>query len=408
MEQEEANMPNDDRPDRVDGAGPLNGLLVIDLSRALAGPHAGMILGDLGARVIKVEAPGRGDDTRGWGPPFVETAHNPESTYFLSCNRNKESIALDLKDPADRGILDAMIGAADVLIENFRPGTMSRLGYGVERLTELNPRLVSLSISGFGHDGPEGGRAGYDQIAQGEAGIMSLTGPGADSPQRVGVPIGDLLAGIYGVVGILAALLERSRTDSGQAVRTSLLAALVGVHAFEGTRWTVAGQVGAAGGNHHPSISPYGLFRCKDGAVQIAVGSQGLWERFAEGFELDVDDPRFAVNGDRVAHRAELTAVIEARFAETTGDRLLEQLERLGIPSGRVRRIDEVYEWEQTRTQGLVVDVGHTTLGRIELPGPTLRFFDGTDRERTKRGHRAPPVLDEHGAALRNEFGVRQ
>ena len=238
-------------------SGPLDGVLVVDLTRALAGPHAAMMLGDLGARVIKVESPGSGDDTRGWGPPFVQPeGGDRESTYFLSTNKNKESITLDLKDDADKAVLTELLRRADVLLENFRPGTLARLGFGTDVLAELNPRLVTLAISGFGHDGPEGGRAGYDQIAQGEGGLMSLTGSGPDDPQRVGVPIGDLLAGMYGAYGVLAALLERERTGRGQVVRTSLLAAIVGVHAFQGTAWTVAGKVGRAQGNHHPSIAP--------------------------------------------------------------------------------------------------------------------------------------------------------
>ena len=265
-------------------SGPLADVLVVDLSRALAGPHATMMLGDLGARVIKVETPNGGDDTRGWGPPFVGPEDDRQSTYFLSANRNKESIALDLKADADREVLLQLVDRADVLVENFRTGVLERLGLGIESLLERNPRLVVLSITGFGHDGPEGGRAGYDQIAQGEAGLMSLTGSGPDDPQRVGVPIGDLLAGMYGAYGVLAALLERSTTGRGQVVRTSLLSAVVGVHAFQGTRWTVAGEVGRAQGNHHPSISPYGLFHCRDGAVQIAVGSEGLWKRLCDRF----------------------------------------------------------------------------------------------------------------------------
>jgi crotonobetainyl-CoA:carnitine CoA-transferase CaiB-like acyl-CoA transferase len=223
--------------------GPLAGLVVLDLTRALSGPHAAMMMGDLGARVIKVEAPGTGDDTRGWGPPFVtpDPAHpgaaprdaqpdpaHPgaaprESTYFLSCNRNKESIAVDLKSDDGRAVLVRLVERADVLLENFRPGVLERLGFPLAELHRINPRLVVLSISGFGHDGPEGGRAGYDQIAQGEGGLMSLTGPGPEEPQRVGVPIGDLLAGMYAAFGVLAALLERERTGRGQLVITSLL-----------------------------------------------------------------------------------------------------------------------------------------------------------------------------------------
>ncbi len=390
----------------MSGVGPLAGLTVVDLSRALAGPHAGMVLGDLGARVIKVEVPDGGDDTRGWGPPFVGEAGARESTYFLSCNRNKESIALDLKADGDREVLESMLRTADVLVENFRPGTMDRLGYSDRVLGALNPGLVILSISGFGHDGPEGSRAGYDQIAQGEAGLMSLTGASPDEPQRVGVPIGDLLAGITGLVGVLAALVERASTGRGQVVRTSLLASIVGVHAFEGTRWTVAGGVGKAAGNHHPSIAPYGLFRCRGGAVQISVGSASLWERFAVGFGIDPADARFAQNADRVAHREELIAVIEAAFAAHEPEPLLHRLGELGIPAGRVRSIDEVYEWAQTRSQRLIVPVEHRSLGRIELPGSPLRFFALDGEETTRIEHAPPPLLDEHGDRLRAEFAA--
>ena len=219
-----------------------------------------------------------------------------QSTYFLSANRNKESITLDLKDAGGQAVLLQLVDRADVLVENFRTGVLERLGLGFEALHERNPRLVVLSVTGFGHDGPEGGRAGYDQIAQGEAGLMSLTGSGPDDPQRVGVPIADLLAGMYGAYGVLAALHERDRTGEGTVVRTSLLAATVGVHAFQGTRWTVAGEVGQAQGNHHPSIWPYGLFHCRDGSVQIAVGSEGLWRRFCEGFGVDPTTEGLATN----------------------------------------------------------------------------------------------------------------
>ncbi|GAA2009156.1 formyl-CoA transferase [Nakamurella flavida] len=385
-------------------AGPLAGLVVVDLSRALAGPHASMVLGDLGARVIKVETPGTGDDTRGWGPPFVrpdDPAASAESTYFLSCNRNKESIVLDLKSDDGRSTLGALLERADVLVENFRPGVLDRLGFGTDRLTALNPELITLSISGFGHDGPEGGRAGYDQIAQGEAGLMSLTGSGPDDPQRVGVPVGDLLAGLYGVVGVLAALVERATTRRGQRVRTSLLGGIVGVHAFEGTRWTVAGQVGHAQGNHHPSICPYGLFRCADGSVQIAVGSETLWRRFCTEFDLDPDAAGLATNPDRVEHRAQVIALVEAAFADQDSTPLLARLDAAGIPAGKVRTLGEVYEWEQTRSQHLLVDVEHETLGTTTLPGSPLRFFDGADVETTKLDHRAPPVLDGDGDAVR-------
>ena len=382
-------------------SGPLEGLLVVDLSRALAGPHATMMLGDLGARVIKVEEPGHGDDARGWGPPFVGDPDAPVSTYFLSANRNKESIALDLKDDADHKALLELVDRADVLVENFRTGVLERLGLGIESLHARNPGLVVLSITGFGHDGPETGRAGYDQIAQGEAGLMSLTGSGPDDPQRVGVPIADLLAGMYGAYGVVAALHERDRTGMGTVVRTSLLAALVGVHAFQGTRWTVAGEVGRAQGNQHPSIAPYGLYRCRNGSVQIAVGSEGLWRRFCKAFDLDPLAEGVATNPERVANQARTTALVEEAFADRDAEALLAELAEAGVPAGKVRTLDEVYEWDQALSQGLLVDVEHSLLGQISLPGPALRLFDTDGRETTRRDHAGPPVLDEHGASIR-------
>jgi crotonobetainyl-CoA:carnitine CoA-transferase CaiB-like acyl-CoA transferase len=386
--------------------GPLTGTLVVDLSRALAGPHATMMFGDLGARVVKVETPRGGDDTRGWGPPFVQPRGSDdeasrESTYFLSANRNKESITLDLKADDDRQVLLDLVRHADVLVENFRTGVLERLGLGIETLHELNPGLVILSITGFGHDGPEGGRAGYDQIAQGEAGLMSLTGSNPDDPQKVGTPIADLLAGMYGAYGVLAALLERARTGVGKVVRTSLLSAVVGVHGFQSTRWTVAGQVGRAQGNHHASIAPYGLFHCADGFVQIAVGSEGLWRRFCAGFDLDPATPGLETNGQRVAERDRLIGIIEGVFAGWKAADLLVRLDEIGVPAGKVRTLDEVYAWEQTRSQGLVIEVEHSTLGRLQLAGPPLRFFDADGREVTRTAHTAPPTLDGDGASVR-------
>jgi crotonobetainyl-CoA:carnitine CoA-transferase CaiB-like acyl-CoA transferase len=383
----------------AESTGPLNGLVVVDLTRALAGPHAAMMLGDLGAEVIKVEKPHGGDDTRGWGPPFVYPVDGDrESTYFLSANRNKRSVTLDLKDDAGKTALEALIRQADVLMENFRPGVLDRLGFTQERMAEINPRLIVLSISGFGHDGPEAGRPGYDQIAQGEAGLMSVTGSSPSDLQCVGVPISDLLAGMYGAFGVLAALHERERTGRGQVVRASLLAAVVGVHAFHGTNWTVAGQVGEANGNSHPSICPYGLFDTADGAVQLAVGSEALWKRFCDGFGLDPAAPGMATNPDRVANYKRVNELIQDTFALYSTDELLAVLDRIGVPAGRIRNIGEVYEWEQTRSQGLLIEVDHDTMGTITLPGPPLRFFDANGTELTRRRHSAPPVLgaDNH------------
>ncbi|NIJ12605.1 crotonobetainyl-CoA:carnitine CoA-transferase CaiB-like acyl-CoA transferase [Saccharomonospora amisosensis] len=378
----------------------LSDVTVLDLTRALAGPHAAMMFGDLGARVIKVETPVTGDDTRWWGPPFVGEGSRRESTYFLSCNRNKESVTAELKSKEGKDFLRRLVARSDVLMENFRPGVLDRLGFPVEKLHELNPGLVIMSITGFGHDGPEGGRAGYDQIAQGEAGLMSMTGPDPSVPTKVGAPIGDVLAGMYGAFGVLAALHERRRTGRGRVVRTSLLAALVGVHAFQGTRYTVAGEVARGMGNHHTSIAPYGLFRTADAPVQVAVGSEALWHAFAPLVGLDVDDERFAANEQRVANRAELTVEIERVFAAHGAEFWLARLAEAGVPAGKVRTLDEVFSWEQTLSQGLLIDVEHPTAGPIRLPGPPLRFDDNThagDREK----HLPPPLLGEHDRSVR-------
>ncbi|GAA3088375.1 CaiB/BaiF CoA transferase family protein [Streptosporangium carneum] len=370
--------------------GALGDIVVLDLSRALTGPHAAQMLGDLGARVIKVEQPGVGDESRGWGPPFVGPDHDI-STYFLAANRNKQSITVDLKSDEGRALVERLVRQSDVLIENFRTGVLDRLGLPVERLHELNPRLIVLSITGFGHDGPEGGRPGYDQIAQGEAGLMSLTGPSPDEPYRVGVPIADLLGGIHGAYGVLAALYERERTGLGKVVRTSLLASVTAVHAYHGTAWTVGGQVPRAGGNHHPSIAPYGAFRCADGMIQIAAGNDTQWRRVAELLDIDPDTPKYATNRQRTAHRAELVADLELALAKHDRAHWLAALAEAGVSAGAIRSVDEVYTWEQTRSQGLVVEVDHPVLGVIELPGPPLRF-DGEPPAR----HTAPPALGQH------------
>ena len=285
-------------------SGPLDDVVVIDLTRALAGPHCGMMLADMGARVIKVETPGHGDESRGWGPPFVGPDDHPVSTYFLSCNRNKESVTLDLKSDDGRDVLTRLVAHADVLLENFRPGVLDRLGFDFERLHELNPGLVVLSISGFGHDGPEGGarRLRPDRPGRGRADVPHRhrrrappAGRGADRR-----PAGRACT---------AHTVSWRRCSSASAPAGAGSCAprcwpsIVGVHAFQGTRWTVAGEVGHAGGNHHPSICPYGLFTCADGMIQLSCGSEGLWRKLAEGFGLDPVAPGFATNRERVANR---------------------------------------------------------------------------------------------------------
>ena len=371
-----------------------------------------MMLGDLGARVIKVESPGAAATTPAAGgrrscSPSTATGSPPTS---CATNRNKESITLDLKDDGDKAVLTELLRRADVLLENFRPGTLDRLGFGTAVLAELNPRLVTLSISGFGHDGPEGGRAGYDQIAQGEAGLMSLTGSGPDDPQRVGVPIGDLLAGMYGAYGVLAALLERERTGRGQVVRTSLLAAIVGVHAFQGTAWTVAGKVGRAQGNHHPSIAPYGLFPAPTAACSSPAATSRCGGSCAPSSASTRRRRAWRPTASGSSTATEVIALLERTFADIAAADLLARLTAAGHPGGQGAHDRRGLRAGTRRcSQGLLVDVEHATLGRLQLPGPPLRFFtpgpDG-ETETTRREHAAPPVLGADGDAIRAEVAA--
>jgi crotonobetainyl-CoA:carnitine CoA-transferase CaiB-like acyl-CoA transferase len=385
-------------------SGPLHGVKVLDLTRILAGPYATMMLADAGAEVLKVERPGTGDDTRGYGPPFVDTPggsggtsgpHDKpagrESVYFLAINRGKRSITLDFKDEGDLARLHDLIRGADVLCENFRPGVMEKLGLSEERLAELNPALVVLSITGFGEGGPEGHRSGFDQIVQGEAGLMSITGPLEGPPSKVGVPISDILAGMFGAYGVVAALVERARTGQGQWVRTSLLAGSVAVHTYQGTRWLVAGDVPGLGSNRHPTIQPYGAFDCADGTLNICVGSEGLWRRFAPLVGIDPDDPRFATNGDRVERVDELEAAMAPALRSASVDEWVRRLGEAGVPAGKVKTMDEVYASPQVDHLGLVETVKHATLGDIRLPGCPI------DYSRTRRDvSLPPPTLGQH------------
>ena len=375
-------------------AAPLGDLLVVDLSRVLAGPYAAMMLGDLGARVIKVERP-EGDDTRQWGPPFVGEEGALESTYFLSTNRNKESIVLDFKDAGDLRVLERLIARADVLIENFRPKVLEKFNLGAERLLELNPRLIVLSITGFGHDGPEADRVGYDQILQGEAGLMSFTGP-SEEPSKVGVPIADILAGMFGAYGVLGALHERGRSGRGQVVRTSLLASAVAVHAFQGTRYLIAGEVPEPIGNRHPTVAPYGAYECSDGIVQIAVGNDVIWARFADLLGLDARDERFITNRERTANSAELDELITGQLRTASVGDWLERFDAAGVPAGEVKSLDQVYASEQVKSQRLIVETEHGTLGPIRTTGAPLRFNRSLAAD-----HRPPPTLGEHSEAIR-------
>jgi crotonobetainyl-CoA:carnitine CoA-transferase CaiB-like acyl-CoA transferase len=377
-------------------AGPLVGVHVLDLARVLAGPYAAMLLGDLGAEVIKVERPGSGDDTRNWGPPFMPAGGGTESTYFLSVNRGKRSVAIDLKDPDERAFVEALVRWADVLIENFRPGVMDRLQLGDDRLAELNPRLVRLSISGFGESGPDSDRVGYDQILQAEGGLMSLTGTAASGGVKVGVPIADVSAGLFGVIGVLGALVERERSGSGQRVSTSLLAAQAGLHTFQAARYLIAGQLPGLSGNHHPTVAPYGVFRAADAPLVIAVGNEDIWRRFAPLIGLDPADSRFATNALRLESLAELHQILAVRLGSRPVADWLDRLRTAGVPAGELNTLDRVYESEQARAENLVWEVDHPLLGKIRLPGNPVHY----SRTPLSAGS-PPPSLGEHTREIR-------
>jgi formyl-CoA transferase len=309
-------------------------------------------------------------------------------------------VTVDLKDPDERSFIEKMVNWADVIIENFRPGVMDRLGLGDAVLEALNPSLVRLSISGFGDDGPESRRVGYDHILQAEGGLMSVTGAPEGPMVKVGVPIADIAAALYGVIGILAGLLERGSSGRGQRVSTSLLAGQIGLHTFQGTRYLVAGEVPPPSGNQHPTVCPYGVFRASDAPIVIAVGNDAIWRRFAPLVGIDPSLEIFSTNAQRIANQRELHELMAPGLLARTVAQWLVLFDEAGVPAGQVKTIDQVYDTEQVRQQGLVWTGEHTTLGKIELPGSPLRYGRSTVSMRL-----APPVLGEHSTRIREEMG---
>ena len=333
---------------------PLSGIRVIDLTRVLAGPLCTMLLGDMGAEVIKIEDPDRGDDTRDWAP-FVDGW----STYFLGVNRNKKSVVIDLKSDEGTALLADLIRSADVLVENFRPGALARLGFGAERMRELNPRLIYCSISGYGATGPRSDLPGYDMVIQGESGLMDVTGFPETGPTKVGVAITDCLAAQYAVQGILLALLSRARTGQGQVVDIALLDAAVSILGLPTGIVAATGRSPGRLGNAHPSLAPYEPYQAADGQVIVAVANPRLWSRFckAVGLEDLEDDPRFATNSDRLAHRVALNERIEHVFVATRVDELIDRLAAAGVPCGRVRSINDVLRDPQLAARNMLVEI---------------------------------------------------
>ncbi len=373
-------------------AGPLDGLVIADLSRILAGPSCTMQLADMGARVLKIEPPG-GDETRRWGPPFV----GGESTYFLSANRNKESIVVDLRTDGGRDVLHGILERADVVVENFRPGTLAKLGFGWDVVRERYPRVVYCSISGYGQTGPRAAEPGFDLIAQGEGGLMSITGFPDGAPTKVGTSQADLIAGMLAVQGILLALLARQRTGRGQLVDIALLDGQISLLSYHASAWLNAGVEPRRLGNCHPTITPYESFPARDGALNVGVGTDAMWRKFCEVIEAPelAADASLATNAGRIAQRDSLTPRIAAHMGTRDAGEWLQRLRAAGIPAGRVQTVPEALADAQVVAREMVVSVDHATAGTLRLPGMPVHLGDTPGAVR-----QPPPRLGEHTDAI--------
>lgn len=379
---------------------PLEGVRVVDLSRILAGPYCTQALADAGADVVKIEEPGKGDDTRGWGPPFV----NGESVYFLSVNRGKRGITLNLKPSQGREILWRLLETADVLVENFRPGTLDRLGFSWDEVQRRHPRIVYASISGYGADGPWGGRPGYDAVVQGEGGLMSLTGASDGPPFKVGASLVDVLAGMTAFQGIVLALLRREKTGAGARVDVSLLESLLPTLTYQAAAYLIAGQLPARLGNRHPNLAPYETFEAKDGHVIVGVGSESLWRSFCDvlGRPELAEDPRFAKNAERVVNYADLRGLLAPLLKARRVEDWLSALEAAGVPCGRVRSVAEALDGPQVAARGLLLELTHPLAGRGRYVGNPIHLSDAG-----RASSRPPPLLGEHtGEVLRERLGM--
>ena len=374
---------------RTPSPGPLDGLTVLDLTRVLSGPYCTMLLADMGARVIKIEHPERGDDTRGWGPPFV----SGESTYFLSVNRNKESVTLDFKTPEGREVLDALIEHADVLVENFRPGTLDRLGLGYTDVRSRNPQLVYVSISGFGQTGPRRQEPGYDAAIQAEGGLMSITGDANGPGYRLGVAIADITAGMFAAYGTSLALFARQRSNQGQLVDVGMLDSVAALLTYQAGIHFATGGIPERLGNRHPTVVPYETFEATDGEFVLAVGNDALWRKFCivAGLEEIVADPRFATNRARVQAYDELRPLLERVLRTRSRQTWIEDLTAAGVPCGDVRNIAQVLADPQLAAREMVTELEHIVAGKIRVLGiPTkLSETPGTVKN-------PPPALGEH------------
>jgi CoA:oxalate CoA-transferase len=380
--------------------GPLEGLVVVDMTRVLAGPFCTMMLADLGATVVKVERPEGGDDSRAFGP-FVKG----ESAYFMSINRGKKSVTLDLKSPRGKELLRRLVEKADVLVENFKPGVMKKLGLDYETLRQVNPRLVYAASTGFGQTGPYSARPAYDLVIQGMGGLMSITGPDGDHPTKVGSSVADIFAGIFTCIGILAALQNRARTGTGQMVDVAMLDCMVAILENAVSRYVASGESPRPLGNRHPSIAPFSTVPTSDGMITLAAGNDELWRRFCKIAGLTVaEDPRFLTNADRVAHWAELEPLVTAATAQKPTAHWLEVLQAADVPCGPINDIGAVLGDPHVLARRMLVEVMHPVAGAMKVPGVPVKFSE------TPAEVQGPaPVLGQHNDEVWcGMLGVRQ
>lgn len=381
-----------------DAGGALDGIRVVDLTRALAGPYCTLMLADHGADVVKIEIPGTGDETRDWAPPHIKGV----SAYYLAINRNKRSVTCDLKHPDGKHVLERLIERADVVVENFSPGVLGRLGFPDERVRAMNRRTVVCHLSGFGQDGPGRAWAAYDLVVQGMGGVMSLTGPPGGDPVMVGVPQADMVAGMFAAFAIVAALEARHRTGEGQVIDATMIGGQVALLSRQAARYFADGTVPRPEGNVHASIVPYQTFRAADGFVNICCANNALFERMCRAIDLEdlLDDARFTDNGSRVKHREILVPLIAARVHQLRKGDVVRKLREANVPVGPINDLAEVFNDPVVRHLGLIAEVDHAVAGRVRAPGIPVRMSETPASVR-----RAPPLLGEHTDEVLAELG---
>ncbi len=375
---------------------PLQNIRILDITRALAGPYCTMMLGDLGADVIKIERPGVGDETRGWGPPFVGEAYGPypgESAYFIAANRNKRSVTVNIQSKEGQEIIGKLAGMSDALVENYRTGDLDKLGLGYNDLHNLNPKLIYCSVSGYGRTGPYADRPGYDAVIQGEGGMMSITGPVDGPPSRVGIPITDITSGMFAATAILAALRARDLTGEGQLVDISLFDSHIALLTNVASNYLVGGNPPRRLGNAHPNLVPYDSFRARDGWFILGVANEKQWGLLCDALDrADLKaDKRFASNGKRVTNRAALVDELNKAFAQKNVDDWLADLVRAGLPCGRINSIPEVFAHPQTQARDMILETEHASAGTVKLPGFPYKFS-----ATPARLQKPPPMLGQH------------